>query len=579
MHPSAPLQRLPSALLVAGIALCALAAPQAFAADRGDEIPHTVQPGDTLEGLAQSYLAAPQLWPRLQARNKVKDPRHLQPGSVVWIPVSLQPAESASVEFVHGNVKALPPTPQGKADNAAPASAPLAAGSTLAEGTKLEVGPDGFVAVRLADGSIVRVNAQSDVQLRQLRRRGRAGSVQSVLEVQRGSVESTVTPSKDALRRFEVRTPRAVTSVRGTRFGVALSEDGKTTAAVLQGAVAVQSRTGEIPVPGNTPDALLQPGQGLAVQADGTVGSPRPLLPAPDLQALPKAVHEPGLLALDVPPQPEATAYQAVVARDADLTQVLRSGTFANGRLRWSGLEDGSYYLSVRLIDVVGIAGLPSTQPLTIKTQPVPPLYQQPAAAGVVSNAGGQLLCTQVPGVRWYRIQVAADAAFTQPALDEARLDQCKLSVASLPVGHYFWRAASVRELAQGQADQGPFAAAQSFVLAQQPPTLSAQAMQASDGDTTVNLRWQAQAGQRFRLQLARDIGFDKPTLDTLLDAPQWTAANLAAGTYFVRIQVLDPSGLQSDFSPPRSIRVGTGFSTSSGLPVSDSSGEAVRRP
>ena len=109
MYLSAPLQRLPSALLVAGIALCALAAPQAFAADRGDEIPHTVQPGDTLEGLAQSYLAAPQMWPRLQARNKVKDPRHLQPGSVVWIPVSLQPAESASVEFVHGNVKALPP--------------------------------------------------------------------------------------------------------------------------------------------------------------------------------------------------------------------------------------------------------------------------------------------------------------------------------------------------------------------------------------------------------------------------------------------------------------------------------------
>ncbi|WP_233574550.1 FecR domain-containing protein [Acidovorax sp. 106] len=579
MHPSAPLQRLPSALLAAGLVLSAFASTLTFAADRGDEIPHTVQPGDTLEGLAQSYLAAPQLWPRLQARNKVKDPKHLQPGSVVWIPVDLQPAESASVEFVHGDVKALPPTPHGKPGNAATTNAPLAAGSTLAEGTKLEVGPDAFIAVRLADGSIVRVNAQSDVQLRQLRRRGRAGSVQSVLEVQRGSVESTVTPSSDRLRRFEVRTPRAVTSVRGTRFGVALSEEGKTTAAVLQGAVAVQSRTGGIPVPGNTPAALLQPGQGLAVQADGTVGSPRPLLPAPDLQTLPKAVHEPGLLALDVPPQPESVAYQAVVARDADLTQVLRSGTFANGRLRWPGLEDGPYYLSVRSVDAAGIAGLPATQPLTIKTQPVPPLYQQPAAAGVVSNAGGQLLCTQVPGVRWYRIQVAADAAFTQPALDEARLDSCRLSVASLPVGNYFWRAASVRELAQGQADQGPFAAAQSFVLAQQPPTLSAQSMQASDGDTTVNLRWQAQAGQRFRLQLARDIGFEKPTLDTTLDEPQWTAADLAAGTYFVRIQVLDPSGLQSDFSPPRSIRVGTGFSTSSGLPVSDSSGEAVRRP
>ena len=31
------------------------------------------------------------------------------------------------------------------------------------------------IAVRLADGSIVRVNAQSDVQLRQLRRQNRHG--------------------------------------------------------------------------------------------------------------------------------------------------------------------------------------------------------------------------------------------------------------------------------------------------------------------------------------------------------------------------------------------------------------------
>ena len=135
----------------------------------------------------------------------------------------------------------------------------------LAEGTRLQVGPNGFVTVRLADGSIVKVSAQSDVQLRQLRRRGRAGSVQSVVEIQRGSVESSVAPSTDASRRFEVRTPRAVTSVRGTRFGVALSESGDTTAAVLQGAVAVQSRTADNSAQHNAAATVLQPGQGLAV--------------------------------------------------------------------------------------------------------------------------------------------------------------------------------------------------------------------------------------------------------------------------------------------------------------------------
>ena len=538
-----------------------------------------MQAGDTLEGLSQSYFGTPRLWHQLQARNKVKDPRQLQPGSVVWIPVGLLPAESAQVEFVHGDVKVHTAEPGASTNPAAAANPPVAAGTMLAEGTRLQVGPDGFVTVRLADGSVVKVSAQSDVQLRQLRRRGRAGSVQSVVEIQRGSVESSVAPSTDASRRFEVRTPRAVTSVRGTRFGVALSESGDTTAAVLQGAVAVQSRTADNPAQHNAAATVLQPGQGLAVQADGTVGSPRSLLPAPDLTSLPAAVHDLGLLALNVPGQAGANAYQAIVARDAELTQVLRSGTFANGQLRWKGLDDGQYFISVRAIDAEGIAGLPTTQPLTVKTQPVPPLYQKPAPDAVVSNAGGQLLCTQVAGVRWYRIQVATQADFNAPVLDESRLDSCTLSVAQLPVGRYFWRAASVRELPGGGVDQGPFAAPQPFKLVQQPPALSAQALQADDGGTTVSLRWPGQAGQRYRLQLAREMRFEKPVLDTLLDEPRWAASDLAAGTYFLRVQVLDPSGLQGDFSPPRSIRVGTGFSTGWGLPVSDSSGEPVRRP
>lgn len=538
-----------------------------------------MQAGDTLEGLSQSYFGTPRLWHQLQARNKVKDPRQLQPGSVVWIPVGLLPAESAQVEFVHGDVKVHTAEPGASTNPAAAANPPVAAGTMLAEGTRLQVGPDGFVTVRLADGSVVKVSAQSDVQLRQLRRRGRAGSVQSVVEIQRGSVESSVAPSTDASRRFEVRTPRAVTSVRGTRFGVALSESGDTTAAVLQGAVAVQSRTADNSAQHTAAATVLQPGQGLAVQADGTVGSPRSLLPAPDLTSLPAAVHDLGLLALNVTAQAGASAYQAIVARDAELTQVLRSGTFANGQLRWKGLDDGQYFISVRAIDAAGIAGLPATQPLTVKTQPVPPLYQKPAPDAVVSNAGGQLLCTQVAGVRWYRIQVAHQADFNAPVLDESHLDSCTLSVAHLPVGRYFWRAASVRELPGGGVDQGPFAAPQPFKLVQQPPALSAQALQADDGGTTVSLRWPGQAGQRYRLQLATEMHFEKPVLGTLLDDPRWAASDLAAGTYFLRVQVLDPSGLQGDFSPPRSIRVGTGFSTGWGLPVSDSSGEPVRRP
>jgi len=566
-------------------ALLYLAATTAFSAQpvaapaapqQGDEIAHAVKEGDTLEGLARSYLANPRQWPLLQARNKVADPKRLQPGSLIFIPVRLQPSESATVQFVQGEV-----TAQARGSGT---PAPIATGSKLEEGTELKVGPESFVAVQLADGTVVRVQAQSELQLRQLRRRGRAGSVQSVLEMHKGGVESTVPPSAEPLRRMEIRTPLAVTSVRGTQFSVALADSGQTTASVEHGSVAVQSRRDTDSEPGaalKAPTALLAPGQGLAVATDGTVGAPRPLLPAPDTSGMPTTLGDAGLLAIDLPMASGATRYVAQVAQDPAFTQVLRHGSFPDGRLRWKALDDGRYYLAVRALDDAGIAGLPAVQPFTVKTRPVAPLYQHPAPGAVVPSGAAELRCTEVPGVRWYRVQVAADAQFTQPLRDEQRLTECRLPLGALPAGSYFWRIASLLALPDGQADQGPFAPPQPFTVADRPTALSLQALQAEDGDPTVRLHWPAQAGQRFRLQrtVATDLDFAKVAEDTVLDAPTWTASNLAAGEYLVRIQVLDASGLESDFSPPRKIRVGTGIRTGAGLPVSTSSGTPVGRP
>ena len=576
---------LPFRMHSSAAALLCVAATTAFSAQpvaapaapqQGDEIAHAVKEGDTLEGLARSYLANPRQWPLLQARNKVADPKRLQPGSLIFIPVRLQPSESATVQFVQGEV-----TAQARGSGT---PAPIATGSKLEEGTELKVGPESFVAVQLADGTVVRVQAQSELQLRQLRRRGRAGSVQSVLEMHKGGVESTVPPSAEPLRRMEIRTPLAVTSVRGTQFSVALADSGQTTASVEHGSVAVQSRRDTDSEPGaalKAPTALLAPGQGLAVATDGTVGAPRPLLPAPDTSGMPTTLGDAGLLAIDLPMASGATRYVAQVAQDPAFTQVLRHGSFPDGRLRWKALDDGRYYLAVRALDDAGIAGLPAVQPFTVKTRPVAPLYQHPAPGAVVPSGAAELRCTEVPGVRWYRVQVAADAQFTQPLRDEQRLTECRLPLGALPAGSYFWRIASLLALPDGQADQGPFAPPQPFTVADRPTALSLQALQAEDGDPTVRLHWPAQAGQRFRLQrtVATDLDFAKVAEDTVLDAPTWTASNLAAGEYLVRIQVLDASGLESDFSPPRKIRVGTGIRTGAGLPVSTSSGTPVGRP
>ena len=161
-----------------------------------------MQPGDTLEGLARHYLNAPQQWPLLQKRNAVANPRQLRPGSVLHIPAHLLPSAPAQIAFVQGDVRTI--------DKTATAQ-PLQAGSTVPEGTRLQVCAESFVSVRLADGSVLRVPAQSDVQLQQMRRTGRTGQVLAVIELRSGGIDAQVTPSKaaqDAPRRFEIRARR-----------------------------------------------------------------------------------------------------------------------------------------------------------------------------------------------------------------------------------------------------------------------------------------------------------------------------------------------------------------------------------
>ena len=75
-------------------------------------------------------------------------------------------AATASVDYVQGSAHV----------SRSGAAAPLTLGAPLHEGDRIQLDPDAFVSVRLADGSLVRVQANSQVQLNQLRRRFRAGS-------------------------------------------------------------------------------------------------------------------------------------------------------------------------------------------------------------------------------------------------------------------------------------------------------------------------------------------------------------------------------------------------------------------
>lgn len=527
-------------------------------------IAHRVAPGDTLEQIARQYLGDHRLWPELQSFNRVANPLHLQPGFTLRFPDRLLQMATASIEFVRGPAVAV--SPARRAGDSQAQSVPqrrnVQAGETLQEGDQLQLEADSFVSVRLADGSLVRVQAQSDVQLQQMRRRGRAGSLQSVLHLRSGGLDATVTPAPASPPRFEIRTPVASTSVRGTRFNVQIADSGRTIAAVDQGSVAVTSAAA--PRPDARP-AVLDAGQGLAVSADAIVGAPGALLPAPELASLPERFEDAHWLDISWPAIAGAQRYQLQVARDAQFSQVLRSATGDTPQQRFAALDDGDYFLALRALDAQGIPGRLAQRGIRVKSQPVPPLYQTPVAAGVLAQGAGTLQCTGVPGAIAYRIQVAGAAGFAQP-LRDARVDgDCRLSVAELPAGAYQWRAASIRSTPADAADQGPFATGQAFTVAAPPAALAADDIVVGMQDDTAQLSWPGQPGQSYRLMVASDPAFVQVLHDAVLQQPHWSANALPPGRYYVQLQIIDSSGLRSRSSAPREFAAGNTVRDGSG--------------
>lgn len=543
------------ALALIPLALCGAVQAQSQAMRTAQNLHHQVRIGDTLERLAQQYLGDAQLWPALQSHNQVANPYRLKPGSTLEIPLRLLPSASASVHYIYGPAAVQR---QGQTLSAK-------AAMQLQEGDRLQVSPDAFVTVTLADGSQVHVAANSQLQLQQLRRRGRTGSAQSVLEVQQGTVEVQVPAPADPQRRLEVITPVAATSVRGTHFDVHLSGNGHTSAAVQRGLVAVQSLEHAEQA---TPTALLPAQMGIAIDASGHAGAPTALLAAADTTQVPPLHEDAQWLTLPLPAVAGAQAWRVTVARDAQGREVLRNaavpapeGTAAQAR--FAAVPDGNYFVHLRAVDAQGIAGLPAQVPVRVKAHPVPPLaHTMPNALLVEGEA--QLDCTPVSGVARYRHQIAAlpaaDAplaasAFEQPLLDSYSDGVCQLPITSLPAGNYAWRMASVRM--DAAPDQGPFAKGQKFRIAPRPAVLAAEALQVQTHNGVSTIHWPSEPGQRFHLQVFADAqSTQPPALDTWVDQPQWTAQGVPPGQWHLRIQVQDPSGLLSAFSPPRSVSV-----------------------
>ncbi|MFJ1300333.1 FecR domain-containing protein [Pseudomonadota bacterium AL_CKDN230030165-1A_HGKHYDSX7] len=309
----------------------------------GEDFIFRIRAGDTLIALATTYTGEASNWGRLQTLNRITDPLALPIGLELHIPLSMIPMVTRAAQIVH------------VAGSAQMGSTALRPGMTVPEGGEIRTGPDSFVTLRLSDATEVTIPPSTSILLERVRQFARVPLTDSIVRVQAGGVESRVAPDGGGVGRFEIRTPVAVTGVRGTRFRVESSAQGATQT-VLEGQVRLQPHA-----PEGAAGAVVgvKAGEGARVAADGSFSGIRPLLPAPVL-------GDPGRggdIRIPVAPVPGAVGYEVRVARDAHGMQQLTVRRFDSPDVRFTAPGPGTYYVGVSAIDAAGLRGLEAWRP------------------------------------------------------------------------------------------------------------------------------------------------------------------------------------------------------------------------
>ena len=517
--------------LAAGVlALAGGAGAQSQAADA--DWRYVIQPGDTLITLTDAWLTAPRSWRDLQKLNRVPDPLRLRPGSTLRMPIPWlrQEASVAEAVFVRGDVRRQ----RGAAAEA------LAAGASLQSGDVLRTGAQSSASLRFADGSRLLIPPESEVTLEQLMVLGR-GAIPAVrLGLAKGGADSRVAPNAQRVPLYELRTPHVNLGVRGTEFRVQAA-GAQSRLQVLSGAVHAD---------GLGPDVAA--GQGLL--ADGAARSVAPLLPAPDLSALPRTAERlPLRLAWAASPA-GAVAWRAQLFPKGDFDRLLLDARISEPAAAWGEareLADGAYTLRVRAIDARGQEGAAADADVALQARPEPPFIQSPAAGAVSYNGAMALAWTRNTAAPDVRLQIARDAGFTDLVLQPPPLAAAGFE-AKLPDGAYHWRIASVE--AGGRA--GPFGDAQTFEI-QPPPPAPPPAEPDLSGDQ-LKLRWRADKGvARYELEWSKTEAFDGADVQRFAtDKPEIAMPKPSWGKYFLRARSFNAAGAAGPWGQTQMIEV-----------------------
>jgi len=396
--------------------LACIAAPAS--ARNTDSVTYTVVAGDTLYSIAERYLKTIGNARDIQRINRVRNPRRLSIDRTLTIPREMLKFER--VQLMVG-----------------PFSGPVTVGGELPEtGANLALGDqvvtqrNGFIRFESTFGGRVSLPSNTTARLVRARRYLLGNTLDVEFEVLNGRANA-VSPTLEGQDRLRMRTPVAVTAVRGTEFRVAYDAANADVSLteVTEGTVQVAAGGETRPTPA---------GFGVSSNPSG-VNEPEALLPEPAFVEG-TAVQTGETLTFAFEPVTGAQAYRVRIAKDPSGLDVLADQIVSGGVAEFPSIDNARYFVSARSISPSGLEGasLSSDSFLRKRVGVTPSQGQSPDYDGYNFTWTGE-----GEGTATYAFQLWSEGSPEVLLVDEVGLTQTQIIVTNLAPGRYNWRVAA----------------------------------------------------------------------------------------------------------------------------------------
>lgn len=304
---------------------------------------YTFRPGDSIWQIAKKYTTTVNNWSEIQRLNKIRQgpDRKIRPGTRIIIPVSMlkrQPAP-AKVIATSGDASLV----RANGDKAI-----ITMGMLLYSGDRVITEDRQSLRMQFADKSELQVLPNSEVVLDKLSYHEDTGMVDTRIRLNTGSVNTRV-EKQNPDSHYEIKTPAAITAVRGTAFRLSSDASQISRTEVTEGIVGVSAGVSEKEV---------KDGYGIVAEKGKPLPEPVKLLPAPEVNV--KLSADKTALHLSWLELEGAKHYRYQLATDENFNQVAVDDMTEKTSIELNELMAGNYFLRVRGVDQYKLEGVDS---------------------------------------------------------------------------------------------------------------------------------------------------------------------------------------------------------------------------